>query len=308
MNTIAFVFPGQGAQYPGMGKDFHDTFDDSRKIFEEASDLLHMDMNKLCFEENEKLNQTEYTQAAMITVSAAILKQVRQFNISPTLCAGLSLGEYSALMSCGSISFPDALKVVRERGLLMQHAVPENIGGMYAILGSHHETINSICLETKGIVSIANYNYPGQTVITGEKKALEKAKDACLKAGASKAVPMKVSGPFHSPLLVSAGERLREYLNQVDIRAPLIPYISNVNAQCIHSELEIRELLAIQVYSPVLWLQSIESMIQMGIDTFIEIGPKKTLSSMIRKINSNVQTLTIEKTEDLQKLLEVKKC
>ena len=308
MSKIAYIFPGQGAQYFGMGKDFYDNFSESRQLFDKASDLLSMDMKKLCFEENEQLNMTEYTQAAMITVCAAILTQVEKEGLTPSVCAGLSLGEYGALLACGALSFEDAIKTVRSRGILMQNTVPAGVGGMYAIIGLDPAVISKICDETEGIVSVANYNYPEQTVITGELGAIEVAKDACLAAGAKKAVSVKVSGPFHSHLLIPAGDELKTVLDKVEILKPKFPYVSNVTAEFVSSEENIKELLSKQVYSPVKWMQSVNAMIDSGIDTFVEIGPKKTLSQMIKKINPDVKTINIDKVDDLKTISEVKGC
>lgn len=308
MSKIAYIFPGQGAQYFGMGQDFYESFAESREIFDKASDLLSIDMKKLCFEENDQLNLTEYTQAAMVTVSAAILTQINKENLSPVVCAGLSLGEYSALLACGALSFEDAIQIVRQRGILMQNTVPAGVGGMYAIIGLDPALINKICEETDGIVSVANYNYPEQTVITGELGALEKAKDSCVEAGAKRALSVKVSGPFHSHLLIPAGEELKNVLDKTTILAPKFPYISNVNAEFIYSDENIRELLSKQVYSPVKWMQSVDAMISSGVDTFIEIGPKKTLTSMIKKMNTEVKTINIDKVEDLKMISEVTEC
>ena len=305
MSKIAYIFPGQGAQYFGMGKDFYENFSESREIFEKASDLLKLDMKKICFEENEQLNMTEYTQAAMITVCAAILTQINTNEIAPSVCAGLSLGEYSALLACGSLSFDDAVKTVRQRGFLMQNTVPAGVGGMYAIIGLDHNLISTICAETDGIVSVANYNYPEQTVITGEVGAIEIAKEACLEAGAKRAISVKVSGPFHSALLKPAGEDLKKVLEDVTINKPLIPYISNVTAEYIYTEENIKNLLSQQVYSPVKWMQSVDAMLNSGVDTFIEIGPKKTLSNMIKKMGAEVKIYNIDKVDDLKILSEV---
>jgi len=308
MSKIAYIFPGQGAQYFGMGQDFYESFPESQEIFDKASDLLSIDMKKLCFEENDQLNLTEYTQAAMVTVSAAILTQINKENLSPIVCAGLSLGEYSALLACGALSFEDSISVVRQRGILMQNTVPAGVGGMYAIIGLEPELINKICEETDGIVSVANYNYPEQTVITGELDALERAKDSCVAAGAKRALSVKVSGPFHSHLLIPAGEELKNILDKTTILTPEFPYISNVNAEYVYSNENIKDLLSKQVYSPVKWMQSVDAMINSGVDTFIEIGPKKTLTSMIKKMNTEVTTINIDKVEDLKMISEVTKC
>ncbi|MGB4660195.1 MAG: ACP S-malonyltransferase [Mobilitalea sp.] len=305
MNRIAYVFPGQGAQYVGMGKDFYDNFAECRELFDSASELLKIDMRKLCFEENDNLNMTEYTQAAMVLVCAAILLPINRQKPAFEVCAGLSLGEYTALIASGVISFEDAIRVVRQRGILMQNTVPKGVGGMAAILGLEGDVIREICENIAGSVSIANYNCPGQIVITGEIVALNQAKMSCLEAGAKRALDLNVSGPFHSELLKPAGEKLKEILSEIKCKKPIIPYVSNVTAEYVESEDLVKELLVKQIYSPVRWSQSVESMINQGITTFIEIGPGKTLSGFIKKINPSIQVINIDKVQDLDKIAEV---
>lgn len=303
MGNIAYIFPGQGAQYYGMGRDFYDSFEECRSLFDRASGLLEIDMVKLCFTENEDLNKTEYTQAAILLVCAAILTQV---NLEPKVLAGLSLGEYTALLACKSITFDDAIKLVRQRGILMQDTVPEGVGGMAAILGLDFEIINEICEGTKGIVSVANYNCPGQIVITGEIGALEEAGKSCLNAGAGRVLPLKVSGPFHSMLLKPAAGTLEGILKGIEVKSPEIPYVTNVTAEYIKTGAMVKELLTRQIYSPVKWIQSIETMIAEGVESFVEIGPGRTLSGFVKKINKGVRVISIEKVDDLRKLSEVR--
>jgi [acyl-carrier-protein] S-malonyltransferase len=305
MNRIAYVFPGQGAQYVGMGKDFYDNFAECRELFDSASELLKIDMRKLCFEENDNLNRTEYTQAAMVLVCAAILLPINRQKPAFEVCAGLSLGEYTALIASGVISFEDAIRVVRQRGILMQNTVPKGVGGMAAILGLEGDIIREVCENIAGSVSIANYNCPGQIVITGEIAALNQAKAICLEAGAKRALDLNVSGPFHSELLKPAGEKLKEILAEVKYKKPIVPYVSNVTAEYVESEDFVKELLVKQIYSPVRWSQSVETMIDHGITTFIEIGPGKTLSGFIKKINPSLQIINIDKVQDLDKIAEV---
>ena len=252
MSKIAFVFPGQGAQYTGMAKDFYEKYAVSREVFESASKASGLDVKALCFEENDRLNITEYTQIAMLTAEIAILRAVEEAGIRSQVNAGLSLGEYGALVASGVMKEEDAFTVVRKRGIFMQDAYPTG-GAMSAVLGTDAELIEKICNETQGIVSIANYNCPGQIVITGEETAVAAAGEALKAAGARRVIPLKVSGPFHCELLKGAGEKL-------------------------------------------------EQMIDDGVDTFIEIGPGKTLTGFLKKINRNVKALHVEKTEDLDEV------
>lgn len=304
MSKIAFMFPGQGTQYVGMGKDFYDAVPVSREMFELAGAASGLDVAGLCFEENDKINITEYTQIAMLAAEVAILKAVEEKGVKPDVTAGLSLGEYGALAASGVMSCEDVFKVVRQRGIYMQEAVPTG-GAMTAVLGLDSETIEKICEETEGIVSIANYNCPGQIVITGEEAAVKAAAEKLSVAGAKRCVPLKVSGPFHSQMLSGAGEKLGKVLEDVTINDIQIPYIANVTADYVADKEAVKELLTKQVSSSVRWQQTIERMLADGVDTFIEIGPGKTLSGFMRKINKDVKTINIEKLEDLQKLAEL---
>lgn len=305
MGKKAFIFPGQGAQYVGMGKQFYEQYEDSREFFDKASDILGFDMSKLCFEENDDINQTEYTQVAILTVCAAILAQINKTDVKPDVCAGLSLGEYVALYESQVLSYEDAVRLLRKRGILMQEAVPDGKGSMSAVIGMDADKIDEICAGVEGIVSVANYNCPGQIVITGEKEAVEKASEELKEAGARRVIPLKVSGPFHSQMLCSAGEELKEVLDTVVIKKPEIPYVANVNASYVEDDLNIASLLTEQISSPVKFMQSVEKMIEEGVDTFIEIGPGKTLSSFVKKINKDVKVINIENPQDLSKLSEV---
>ena len=299
MSKIAFVFPGQGAQYTGMAKDFYEKFPVSREVFEKASKVSGLDIKTLCFEENENLNITEYTQIAMLTAEIAILRAVEEAGIHSQVNAGLSLGEYGALAASGVMREEDAFAIVRKRGILMQEAYPTG-GAMSAILGTDAELIEKICEETPGIVSIANYNCPGQIVITGEEKAVLTAGEALKAAGARRVIPLKVSGPFHCELLKEAGKKLGEELEKIEIQTFAIPYVTNVTAQYVTESDQVKDLLVKQVSSSVRWQQCVEQMINDGVDTFIEIGPGKTLTGFLKKINRNVKALHIEKIEDLE--------
>ena len=299
MSKIAFVFPGQGAQYTGMAKDFYEKFPVSREVFEKASKVSGLDIKTLCFEENENLNITEYTQIAMLTAEIAILRAIEEAGIHSQVNAGLSLGEYGALAASGVMREEDAFAIVRKRGILMQEAYPTG-GAMSAILGTDAELIEKICEETPGIVSIANYNCPGQIVITGEEKAVLTAGEALKAAGARRVIPLKVSGPFHCELLKEAGKKLGEELEKIEIQTFAIPYVTNVTAQYVTESDQVKNLLVKQVSSSVRWQQCVEQMINDGVDTFIEIGPGKTLTGFLKKINRNVKALHIEKIEDLE--------
>ena len=304
MGKTAFMFPGQGAQYVGMGKDFYEQIPVSKEMFQLAGAASGLDVEALCFEENEQINITEYTQIAMLAAEVAMLKAVEEKGIRPDVTAGLSLGEYGALAAGRIMSPEDVFKIVRKRGIYMQEAVP-NGGAMVAVLGLETEVIEKVCDETPGMVSIANYNCPGQIVITGEEEAVQTAVEKLTQAGAKRCVSLKVSGPFHSSLLVGAGEKLAKELETVSINDIQIPYIANVTADYVTKKEDVKPLLEKQVSSSVRWQQTIEKMIMDGVDTFIEIGPGKTLSGFMRKINRDVKVLNIEKVEDLEKLREL---
>lgn len=306
MSKTAFMFPGQGAQYIGMGKDFYEKEETAKEIFEKAGSITGLDMPSICFVENDRLSITEYTQIAMLTVETAILKVLEERGIRPDVTAGLSLGEYGAIVACGAMRAEEAFAVVRRRGVYMQEAVPEG-GAMAAVMGIGADVIEEVCQNTPGIVSIANYNCPGQIVITGEEKAVNEAGETLKEKGAKRVVPLNVSGPFHSQMLTGAGERLRKDLEKVQISEFSIPYVANLTADYVSSPADIRDLLEKQISSPVRWQQSVERMLADGVDTFVEIGPGKTLSSFVKKINREVTVLNIDKYEDLAKCLEVLK-
>ena len=303
MSKLAFVFPGQGAQYVGMGKDFYEKFSSCRDVYDMASKVTGLDIPKLCFEENTDINVTEYTQIAMLATEAAILRVLKENSIYSEVNAGLSLGEYGALIASEVMSEEDAFRVVRKRGILMQEAVPVG-GAMCAVMGMDGDKIAEVCESVPGIVSVANYNCPGQIIITGEEKAVAEACDRLKEAGARRCIPLKVSGPFHSIMLKEAGEKLGEVLEQVNIKDIKIPYITNVTADYVTEPGVVKELLEQQVYSSVKWQQSVEKMIEDGVDTFIEIGPGKTLTGFLKKINRNVKGFHIEKVEDMEKVLK----
>lgn len=304
MGKIAFIFPGQGAQYPGMGKDFYEQEPLAREVFDKASNITGLDLPAICFTENHKLDMTEYTQIAMLTVEAAILRVLEERGIRPDVTAGLSLGEYGAMVACGAVRAEEAFAIVRRRGIYMQEAVPVG-GAMAAVLGLPGEVIREVCENTPGMVSIANYNCPGQIVITGETDAVNHAGEALKEKGAKRVVSLKVSGPFHSQMLTEAGKRLRKDLERISIHEFSVPYVANLTADFVTSGDNVRELLEKQISSPVKWQQSVERMAAEGVDTFVEIGPGKTLSSFVRKTDKTLRSLNIDRYEDLETCMEV---
>ena len=302
MSKIAFIFPGQGAQKAGMGKDFYENSKTAAEVIDRASELLGLDMKALCFEENDLLDQTEYTQAALVTVCMAMEKVLRERGLAPDVTAGLSLGEYCAIASAGGMSTENAITTVRKRGILMQNAVPGGQGAMAAVLGLDAGKIEEVLADRSGVM-IANYNCPGQIVITGWKEDVEQAADALKEDGAKRVLPLNVSGPFHSSLLEQAGEELGKELEQVDFSDLQISYVTNVTAEYVTDITKTKELLARQVASSVRWQQSMELLIADGVDTFVEIGPGRTLAGFLRKINRGVKVYNVGTWEDVDKVV-----
>lgn len=303
MSKIAFVYPGQGAQKFGMGRDFFENSQSAKELFDKASEILDLDMKALCFEENDKLDITEYTQAALVTTCLAMTRVVKEQGITPDVTAGLSLGEYCAIATAGGMKEEDAIRTVRKRGLLMQEAVPVGVGSMAAVLGMTGEEIENVIDGMDG-VSIANYNCPGQIVITGFAQAVADASVKLTEAGAKRVIPLKVSGPFHSAMLNEAGQKLGEELEKVELSPLQVPYVTNVTAEYVNDINETKELLAKQVASGVRWEQSVRNMIADGVDTFVEIGPGRTLAGFMKKIDKEVKMFNIETFEDVNKVAE----
>ncbi|MDW2797098.1 ACP S-malonyltransferase [Clostridium boliviensis] len=305
MSKIAFIFPGQGAQYCGMGQDFYEQTAIGKEIYDMASGLLGFSLPELCFEKNDRLDITEYTQAAMVTTGIAMMRVLEEkTGIRPDITAGLSLGEYCALAAAGVMSDQDAILTVRQRGIFMQEAVPAGLGAMSAVLALDAAKIEEVLSQIDG-VQIANYNCPGQIVISGKKEAVEEAGEKLLAAGAKRVIGLNVSGPFHSRMLTGAGEKLGTVLENIEIHKPVIPYAANVTAGYVTEADEVKPLLIRQVSSSVKFQQSVEAMIADGVDTFIEIGPGKTLAGFIKKITRDVRVFNIEKLEDIDKLVEI---
>ena len=300
MSKTAFIYPGQGAQKAGMGADFYENSEIARYIFDQAGEELGLDMKALCFEENDKLDLTEYTQAAMVTTCLAMTRVAENKGLKADVTAGLSLGEYPAIAIAGGMNDMDAIRLVRKRGILMQNTVPAGEGAMCAILGLDAEKIEAVTAEIKG-VSVANYNCPGQIVITGKTKAVEKAAEHLKEAGAKRTVMLNVSGPFHSTLLLPAAKELEMELDKTEFHELMIPYITNVTAEAVTDVRKSPGLLVTQLTSSVRWQQSMEKMIADGVDTFIEIGPGKTLAGFMKKIDRSVKVCNVATWEDLEK-------
>lgn len=305
MKKTAFVFPGQGSQAVGMGKEFCDHFKAAREVFEEADDTLRFSISGLCFEgPEEALKLTENTQPAVLTASIAALRVLREERgIQPELTAGHSLGEYSALVASGALSFAEAVQIVRLRGKFMQEAVPVGEGTMAAILGMEREEVEKLCEEASSgeVLSPANFNCPGQIVVAGHTKAVERAIELVKQKG-KKAMPLQVSAPFHSPLMKPAGVRLSEALRGTTIKELRIPVVTNVEAKGNLDLERVKPLLVEQVSSPVRWEESMRRMVEEGIERILEIGPGKVLSGLMKRIDQKVETGNIEDLPSLKKV------
>jgi len=306
MGKIAFVFAGQGAQYVGMGKDIANEYCIANEVYDIANEALGFDIKEMIFKGDEEvLKITENTQPSILTTSVALMKVILEKGIIPDVVAGLSLGEYTAYVASNSIDFKEAVQLVRKRGRFMQEAVPIGVGTMAAILGLENEIIVECCKEVSsiGIVEPANFNCPGQVVIAGEIKAVEKVVEIVIQKGAKRAMVLPVSAPFHCSMLKQAGEKLSVELENIEFRDLDIPLISNVDAEFVQDRNCIKSLLIRQVSSSVLWENSIRKMINYGVETFVEIGPGKVLSGFTKKIDRNLNCLNIEDINSLDKTI-----
>lgn len=297
MGKIAFIFPGQGSQTVGMGKDLADRYPEVKSVFDSLDDALGNSLTSLIFEgPQEKLTLTVNAQPALLATSIAILEKVKQYNIKPDFVAGHSLGEYTALVTAGVLEFKDAVKIVQKRGEFMEQAVPNGQGTMAAILGMERDVLNQLTekvTEAGDSVQLANLNCPGQIVISGTRAGVEKACQLAKENGAKRAIPLEVSGPFHSRLMEPASEKLASLFEEFTFNSASVPVISNVTADAVTDGEEMKKLLVKQLYSPVLWEDSIQTMIKLGVDTFVEIGPGKVLTGLVRKIDRTLGVLSI---------------
>jgi [acyl-carrier-protein] S-malonyltransferase len=305
MKRTAFIFPGQGSQYVGMGKEFYDQFRVAKEVFEEADDTLRFSISSLCFQgQEEELRLTENTQPAILTTSIAALKVLQtEKGINPKFAAGHSLGEYSALVASGALSFAEAVQTVRLRGKFMQEAVPVGEGAMAAILGMERKEVEKLCEEAAAgeVLSPANFNCPGQIVIAGHLKAVQRAIEK-VKQNGKRAVLLPVSAPFHSPLMKPAGARLEKALEEISIKDLNLPVVTNVEAEINTSKEKVKALLVAQVSSPVRWEESMRRMIEEGVEQVLEIGPGKVLSGLMKRIDSTVGTGNLEDLQTLKKI------
>ena len=296
---IAFIFPGQGSQAPGMGRELAEKYAAAREVFEEADEALGFALSRLCFEgPAEELQLTENTQPAILATSVAALRAAESEGLPrPDFVAGHSLGEYSALVAAGALSLRDAVTVVRKRGRYMQEAVPVGAGAMAAVLGADTETVEAACAEARRegeVCSPANVNSPGQIVIAGSAAAVERALPILKERGAKRAIPLKVSAPFHCALMLPAQERLSADLDEIEFKDPSVPLVTNVDAAVIRTGAEARDSLVRQVSSPVRWRESVELLAREGVEVFVEVGPGKVLTGLVRQTAPGVRALNVE--------------
>ncbi|MGM0948529.1 MAG: ACP S-malonyltransferase [Bacillota bacterium] len=311
MSKIAFLFPGQGSQFIGMGKELYEQVPAAKRLFDEADETLETKLSSLIFEgDTEELTLTYNAQPALLTTSIAVLEKFKESGITPDFTAGHSLGEYSALVASGALSFKDAVYTVRKRGEYMNEAVPAGEGAMAAILGMDAEALKQVTdkvTEEGHLVQLANLNCPGQIVISGTAKGVELASERAKENGAKRAIPLEVSGPFHSELMKPAAEKLKEVLDSCDINDADVPVISNVSANVMTDKAEIKEKLIEQLYSPVRFEESINKLIAEGVTTFIEIGPGKVLSGLVKKVNRRLKTIAVSDPETIELAIQTLK-
>ncbi|MCY7760162.1 ACP S-malonyltransferase [Bacillus spizizenii] len=311
MSKIAFLFPGQGSQFIGMGKDLYEQVPAAKRLFDEADETLETKLSSLIFEGDAKeLTLTYNAQPALLTTSIAVLEKFKESGITPDFTAGHSLGEYSALVASGALSFKDAVYTVRKRGEFMNEAVPAGEGAMAAILGMDAEALKKVTdkvTEEGHLVQLANLNCPGQIVISGTAKGVELASEQAKEDGAKRAIPLEVSGPFHSELMKPAAEKLKEVLDSCDIKDASVPVISNVSADVMTEKAEIKEKLIEQLYSPVRFEESINKLIAEGVTIFIEIGPGKVLSGLVKKVNRRLKTIAVSDPETIELAIQTLK-
>lgn len=302
MKNIAIIFPGQGAQTVGMAQDFYDTYSCSKDVFDTASQACGLDLAELCFTENDRLDKTEYTQVALLTAELATMAAVRESGIVPAVTAGQSLGEYAALVTAGYLNLTDAVCLVRERGILMQNAVPEGKGAMVAVVGLTADMVEEFCRKAEGSVEISNYNSQKQTVVSGEREAVLQVRQMAEDAHARLAVELNVSVPSHSSLMRPAAQALGNMLEGIMLKKGNIPYVANASAEYVCETAAIKELLIRQIYSAVRWEQSIRAMQAAGVELFLEVGPGETLTRLNKKIDRTLTSQNIAAVEDLKTL------
>ncbi|HBA97807.1 MAG TPA: [acyl-carrier-protein] S-malonyltransferase [Lachnospiraceae bacterium] len=306
MKTV-FMFSGQGAQYAGMGKDLYNNYKVAKEIFDRADEVLGYSIKDICFNGEGKLDDTEFAQPAILTMSIAAMKVIEEHGVRADMAAGLSLGEYSAYVASGAMDFEEAVALVQKRGKFMAEAVPSGTGAMYAVIGLDTELVEEACKEAVdeglGLAVPANYNAPGQIVIAGKTEAVTRAAEFAKEKGAKMAVRLKVSGPFHTELLKPAAEKLAPELRKMTISPMTIPVYTNVSAEIVKSESEIIPILERQICCPVRWEDTVRNMHKNGADTFIEIGPGRTLCGFVKRIVKGVTNVNIEDTSTLEKAL-----
>lgn len=302
---IGFLFPGQGAQSIGMGKDLYDEYEEYRNVYKKVEKITGVNVENITFNSSEEvLSQTKNTQICILTMSLAILELLKKENIEVIASSGLSLGEYSALINSGSISFEDGVKIVKTRGELMQNLCPKGNWSMLAVLGLDEENVTNVCNEiTNGFVAPANFNCPGQIVISGEKQAVDEASQKLKEAGAKRIIELKTSGPFHTKMLEKASIELRKELENVKINSFETKVIKNLDGKEYSNNDNVKEILSKHIINPVKFEQSLRTMIDIGIDTFIEIGPGKTLSGFVKKIDRNLNVFNINNLESYKKTI-----